>query len=111
VLLSGGERQRLSIARALLRRPRVLLLDEATSSLDRENELRIQQAIDGLQHRMTIVIIAHRLSTIRQADVIHVMDGGRVVQTGTWESLLAEHGGRFRTLAEQADTGIVPELA
>jgi ATP-binding cassette subfamily C protein len=106
VLLSGGERQRLAIARALLRRPRLLLLDEATSSLDVENEQRIQQAIDRLQHRMTIVVITHRLPTVRHADVIHVMDHGRVVQSGRWDALIADERGRFaelaRTLAEPA---------
>lgn len=96
VQLSGGERQRLSIARALLRRPRVLLLDEATSSLDVENERRIQDAIERLHHRLTIIIITHRLSTIRNADVIHVMDGGRLVQSGTWDTLIAD--GRFAEL-------------
>lgn len=99
VLLSGGERQRLSIARALLRRPRLLLLDEATSSLDVENEQRIQQAIDRLQHRMTIVVITHRLSTIRRADVIHVVENGGVVQSGRWDDLLADSRGRFAELA------------
>lgn len=99
VLLSGGERQRLAIARALLRQPRLLLLDEATSSLDVENELRIQQAIDRLQHRMTIVVITHRLPTIQRADVIHVIDAGRVVQSGRWDALIADDQGRFAALA------------
>jgi ATP-binding cassette subfamily C protein len=99
VLLSGGERQRLSIARALLRRPRLLLLDEATSSLDVENEQRIQHAIERLQHRLTIVVITHRLPTIRRADVIHVMDHGRVVQSGRWDALIADERGRFAELA------------
>jgi ATP-binding cassette subfamily C protein len=99
VLLSGGERQRLSIARAVLRRPRLLILDEATSSLDAENEQRIQQAIDRLQHRMTIVVITHRLATLRQADVIHVVEDGCVVQSGRWDDLIADRGGRFADLA------------
>lgn len=102
-LVSGGERQRLSIARALLRQPRILVLDEATSSLDTEHELRIQEAIDGLQHRMTIVIITHRLSTIRHADVIHVLDQGRLVQSGNWATLQAARGGRFHALAKALD--------
>jgi ATP-binding cassette subfamily C protein len=99
VLLSGGERQRLSIARAVLRRPSLLLLDEATSSLDVENERRIQQAIDRLQHRMTIVVITHRLPAIRQADVIHVVQDGAVVQSGRWDALIADERGRFAELA------------
>jgi ATP-binding cassette subfamily C protein len=100
VLVSGGERQRLSLARAILRRPGVLVLDEATSSLDSENEQRIQQAIESLHEQMTIVVITHRLSTIRHADVIHVMDHGRVVETGSWDELIARPSGRFRKLCQ-----------
>jgi ATP-binding cassette, subfamily C, bacterial len=87
VRLSGGERQRIALARALLRKPTVLILDEATSSLDRENEQRILDAIEGLHGELTMVIIAHRLSTIRKADSIVVLEQGRIVATGTWESL------------------------
>ncbi|HEY6802557.1 MAG TPA: ABC transporter ATP-binding protein [Pyrinomonadaceae bacterium] len=97
VLVSGGERQRLSLARALLRQPGILVLDEATSSLDSENELRIQQAIESLHQKMTIVVITHRLSTIRHADQIHVLENGRVVESGSWDHLLRA-GGRFREL-------------
>jgi len=98
VLVSGGERQRLSLARALLRRPTLLILDEATSSLDSENEARIQRAIDQLHRQVTIVIITHRLSTIRNADVIHVVDGGRLMESGSWNELVALRSGRFRAL-------------
>ena len=98
VLVSGGERQRLSLARALLRRPALLILDEATSSLDSENEARIQRAIDGLHQQMTIVIITHRLSTIRSADLIHVIDRGRLVESGGWGELMSRPSGRFREL-------------
>ena len=98
ILVSGGERQRLSLARALLRRPRLLILDEATSSLDSENEARIQHAIDQLHRQVTIVIITHRLSTIRNADVIHVVDGGQLVESGSWNELVARRSGRFRAL-------------
>jgi len=99
VLLSGGERQRLALARALLTRPAVLLLDEATSALDSENELRIQQAIDALHHRLTIVVITHRLSTIRHADLIYVIEGGTVVRSGDWDALAAAGDRRFHDLA------------
>jgi ATP-binding cassette subfamily C protein len=85
--LSGGERQRLSLARALLRDPTLLILDEATSSLDFENERHIQRAIAQLHGRITIVVITHRLSTIRGADVIYVMDRGRIAESGTWHDL------------------------
>ncbi len=74
ICLSGGERQRIALARALLRKPTLLLLDEATSSLDTENERRIQDAIEGLHGRLTMVVIAHRLSTIRRADGIVVLE-------------------------------------
>jgi ATP-binding cassette, subfamily C, bacterial len=100
VRLSGGERQRLALARALLRRPMLLVLDEATSALDSENEQRIQQAVDGLRGTMTILVIAHRLSTIRNADVIHVLEEGRIVESGDWSTLTARAGGRFRALCE-----------
>ena len=98
VRLSGGERQRLSLARALLRNPRLLILDEATSALDSENEERIYHAIQQLHGEMTIVVITHRLSTIRNADAIHVLDSGRVVASGSWEELLAGANPRFREL-------------
>ncbi|MDQ3509402.1 MAG: ABC transporter ATP-binding protein/permease [Actinomycetota bacterium] len=95
--LSGGERQRLALARALLREPSLLILDEATSALDSENELRIQKAIEGLRGRTTILVITHRLSTIREADVIHVLEGGRLVESGGWDELVRGRG-RFGDL-------------
>jgi ATP-binding cassette subfamily C protein len=99
VRLSGGERQRLALARALLRKPTLLLLDEATSNLDSENERRIQDAIDSLRGGdITIVVIAHRLSTIRRADVIYVLENGRIVERGDWDHLMLKENGRFRDL-------------
>ena len=106
VRLSGGERQRLSLARALLRHPRVLILDEATSSLDSENEERIFRAIQKLHGAMTIIIITHRLSTIRSADVIHVLDGGRITDTGSWEALIEKDDSRLRELGRSQ--GLTP---
>lgn len=100
VLISGGERQRLALARALLRKPSLLILDEATSSLDSENEKRIQNAIEKLHGQMTILLISHRLSTIRGADVIHVIEEGRLVESGTWNVLIAKENGRFRDLCK-----------
>ncbi|MGH9173140.1 MAG: ABC transporter ATP-binding protein, partial [Vicinamibacterales bacterium] len=87
LLISGGERQRLAFARALLRKPRLLILDEATNALDAENQSRIQRAIERLRHTTTIVMITHRLSTVRSADMIHVMDAGRLVDSGAWTEL------------------------
>jgi ATP-binding cassette subfamily C protein len=99
VRLSGGERQRIVLARALLRRPPVLILDEATSSLDTENEKRIQQAMENLQGKLTMVVIAHRISTIRNADRILVLEQGRIVEHGNYQSLITKKDGRFHALA------------
>lgn len=91
--LSGGQRQRIALARALLRKPELLILDEATSALDSESELLIQQAIDGLAHRTTMLVIAHRLSTIAKADRVYVMHQGSVVEEGSFASLSMREGG------------------
>ncbi|MFW6132712.1 MAG: ABC transporter ATP-binding protein, partial [Planctomycetota bacterium] len=92
VKLSEGQRQRLSIARALLKNPRILLLDEATSSVDPETELLIQRAMENLRHGRTTFAIAHRLSTIFRADQIFFIDRGRIVEHGTHDELLARGG-------------------
>jgi ABC-type multidrug transport system fused ATPase/permease subunit len=97
--LSGGERQRLSIARALLRKPQILLLDEATSALDSEAELAVQAALDTLIADCTTLVIAHRLSTVRHADLILVLDKGKIVERGTHKEL-ATLGGTYARLLE-----------
>lgn len=95
---SGGEKQRIAIARTLLRDPRVLILDEATSALDNETERAVQRAFDELSKGRTTITIAHRLSTVRAADQIVVIDDGRVIESGTHHSLVADNG-RYASLA------------
>ena len=92
VTLSGGQRQRIAIARALLMNPRILILDDSTSSVDTQTERLIQQALENLMEGRTTFVIAHRLSTVRRADVILVMDHGRIVERGTHHQLLASNG-------------------
>ncbi len=96
--LSGGQRQRLAIARALYRDPKLLILDEATSALDPESEREVQQALDLLMKGRTTVVIAHRLSTVRNADMIVVLDEGRVIESGRFAELI-ERRGKFHELA------------
>jgi ATP-binding cassette subfamily B protein len=96
--LSGGERQRLSIARALLKNPPILILDEATSALDAATERKLQLALEEVMKGRTTFVIAHRLATIRNADRILVFDSGRVIESGTFDGLVAK-GGRFAELA------------
>ena len=100
VRLSGGERQRLALARALLRKPSLLILDEATSNLDSENERDVQKAIQKLHGSMTILLITHRLFTVRSADLIYVLEQGRVVESGDKETLIARENGRFLALCK-----------
>ena len=99
--LSGGQRQRISIARAILRDPRILILDEATSALDSHSEALIEQALDRLLPGRTTLIIAHRLSTIRRANKILYIEAGRVLEVGTHETLLAKGGAYARLHARQ----------
>lgn len=88
VRLSGGQVQRLALARAFLRKPQILILDEATSSLDSYSETMIQESVEAMAKRTTVVVVAHRLSTIRHADIIYVLSHGKIIEQGTYEGLM-----------------------
>lgn len=112
VQLSGGQKQRVAIARALVRKPRILLLDEATSALDSESEALVQESIDGMLSRggskqgqasetMTVMVVAHRLSTVRNADVIFVVEAGRVIEQGNHANLIKNENGAYTSLVRR----------
>jgi ATP-binding cassette subfamily B protein len=107
IKLSGGQRQRIAIARAILKDAPILILDEATSSLDSESEALIQDALWTLMAGRTAIVIAHRLSTVRRMDSLVVLDGGRIVEQGSHENLLAL-GGIYASLWSHQSGGFLP---
>jgi len=113
VTLSGGQRQRVALARALLERPKILILDDALSAVDTDTERMILEALSARRGKQTTIVIAHRLSTLRHADQILVLDGGRVVQRGTHDALLAEEGlyRRLWTIQTELQTELDDELS
>ena len=104
--LSGGQQQRLAIARAVLARPQILILDEATSNLDTESEQLIQAAMSALLAGRTTFVIAHRLSTIRRADLILLLEEGRIVERGTHDELMSAHGTYFKMVRRQMEAAV-----
>jgi ABC-type multidrug transport system fused ATPase/permease subunit len=116
VKLSGGQRQRLGIARALLSNPRLFVLDEAMSALDAASEMEITRTLDELRKEMGIIMIAHRLASVRTADMIYVLEAGRIAESGTWDDLM-RRGTRFFALTQaqglniERDNGLGREAA
>jgi subfamily B ATP-binding cassette protein MsbA len=100
--LSGGQKQRLSIARAVLKNPPIMILDEATSALDTESERLVQIALENMMQNRTSIVIAHRLSTIQKADIIVVMQKGKIVEKGNHEELLAKNGTYSKLVSMQS---------
>ncbi|MCX6123412.1 MAG: ATP-binding cassette domain-containing protein, partial [Proteobacteria bacterium] len=99
--LSGGQRQRIGLARALIRKPRILILDEATSAVDNETERLIQESMGKIRIGRTVIVIAHRLSTIKSADLIYVMDHGKITEQGTHDDLIKAKGMYFMLWSAQ----------
>jgi ATP-binding cassette subfamily B protein len=107
-LISSGERQLIAIARAFARNPQLILFDEATSYIDSQTELLIQQALERLMRQRTALVVAHRLSTVRNAQLILVMNRGRIIESGSHPELMARQGFYYRLHQAQPGTGPAP---
>lgn len=101
VNLSGGQKQRIALARAIVKNPQILLLDEATSALDAASEYLVQEALERIMEKRTVIIIAHRLSTIKNADMIAVLDKGRIAELGSYNDLMQNEKGLFKELVQR----------
>lgn len=104
IQLSGGQKQRIAISRAIVKNPSILLLDEATSALDAESEKSVQEALDRVMVGRTTVVVAHQLSTIRNADVIAVVQGGKIVETGSHDELISNPNSVYSSLVQLQET-------
>lgn len=100
IQLSGGQKQRIAISRAIVKNPSILLLDEATSALDAESEKSVQEALDRVMVGRTTIVVAHRLSTVRNADVIAVVQGGKIVETGSHDQLISKPNSAYASLIQ-----------
>lgn len=105
IQLSGGQKQRIAISRAIVKNPSILLLDEATSALDAESEKSVQEALDRVMVGRTTVVVAHRLSTVRNADVIAVIQDGKIVETGNHDELILNPNSAYASLVQLQETG------
>lgn len=110
VQLSGGQKQRIAISRAIVKNPSILLLDEATSALDAESEKSVQEALDRVMVGRTTVVVAHRLSTVRNADIIAVVQNGKIVETGSHEELISRPNGAYTSLVQLQEVASLHRL-